>query len=204
MEISSARFVISSTSVDKCPKDALPEFAFIGRSNVGKSSLINMLLNQKNLAKTSSTPGKTLLINHFLVNEAWYLVDLPGYGYARVSIRQREQLHHMISDYVLKRSNLQCVFVLLDARHQPQEIDLDFLEFLGENQVPFALVFTKTDKCKKAELNLNIENYRKCLLESWESLPPLFLSSAEKKQGKTTLLNYFMQILKDLSSQGLE
>lgn len=204
MEISSARFVISSTSVDKCPKDALPEFAFIGRSNVGKSSLINMLLNQKNLAKTSSTPGKTLLINHFLVNEAWYLVDLPGYGYARVSIRQREQLHRMISDYVLKRSNLQCVFVLLDARHQPQEIDLDFLEFLGENQVPFALVFTKTDKCKKAELNLNIENYRKCLLESWESLPPLFLSSAEKKQGKTTLLNYFMQILKDLSSQGLE
>lgn len=204
MEISSATFVISNTSVEKCPKADLPEFAFIGRSNVGKSSLINMLMNQKNLAKTSSKPGKTLLINHFLVNNAWYLVDLPGYGYAKVSIKQRDKLHRMISDYVLKRPNLQCLFVLLDARHQPQEIDLEFLEFLGENQVPFALVFTKTDKCKKTELNLNIENYRNRLLESWESLPPLFLSSAEKKQGKTELLDYLTQILKDLSSQGLE
>ncbi|MDD3430904.1 MAG: ribosome biogenesis GTP-binding protein YihA/YsxC [Bacteroidales bacterium] len=204
MEISSASFVISNTSVENCPKADLPEFAFIGRSNVGKSSLINMLMNQKNLAKTSSKPGKTLLINHFLVNNAWYLVDLPGYGYAKVSIKQRDKLHRMISDYVLKRPNLQCLFVLLDARHQPQEIDLEFLEFLGENQVPFALVFTKTDKCKKTELNLNIENYRNRLLESWESLPPLFLSSAEKKQGKTELLDYLTQILKDLSSQGLE
>jgi GTP-binding protein len=204
MEISSASFVISNTSVENCPKADLPEFAFIGRSNVGKSSLINMLMHQKNLAKTSSKPGKTLLINHFLVNNAWYLVDLPGYGYAKVSLKQREKLHRMISDYVLKRSNLQCLFVLVDARHQPQDIDLEFLEFLGENQVPFALVFTKTDKCNKTELNLNIENYRKCLLESWESLPPLFLSSAEKKQGRTALLNYLTQILKDLSSQPLE
>ncbi|HNZ81476.1 MAG TPA: ribosome biogenesis GTP-binding protein YihA/YsxC [Bacteroidales bacterium] len=204
MEINSASFVVSNISVENCPKTSLPEFAFIGRSNVGKSSLINMLLNQKNLAKTSSTPGKTLLINHFLVNEAWYLVDLPGYGYARVSLKQREQLHRMISDYMLKRPNLLCVFVLLDSRHRPQEIDLDFLEFLGENQVPFALVFTKIDKCKKSELNLNIENYRNRLLESWESLPPLFLSSSEKKQGRTALLTYLTQILKDLSSQPLE
>ncbi|MFA7359051.1 MAG: YihA family ribosome biogenesis GTP-binding protein [Bacteroidales bacterium] len=204
MEISSASFVISNTNVENCPKADLPEFAFIGRSNVGKSSLINMLMHQKNLAKTSSKPGKTLLINHFLVNNAWYLVDLPGYGYAKVSLKQREKLHRMISDYVLKRSNLQCLFVLVDARHQPQDIDLEFLEFLGENQVPFALVFTKTDKCNKTELNLNIENYRKRLLESWESLPPLFMSSAGKKQGRTELLDYLTQILKDLSSQVLE
>ena len=204
MEISSASFVISNTSVENCPKADLPEFAFIGRSNVGKSSLINMLMHQKNLAKTSSKPGKTLLINHFVVNNAWYLVDLPGYGYAKVSLKQREKLHRMISDYVLKRSNLQCLFVLVDARHQPQDIDLEFLEFLGENQVPFALVFTKTDKCNKTELNLNIENYRKRLLESWESLPPLFMSSAGKKQGRTELLDYLTQILKDLSSQVLE
>ncbi|MFA6590343.1 MAG: ribosome biogenesis GTP-binding protein YihA/YsxC [Bacteroidales bacterium] len=204
MEISSASFVISNTSVENCPKADLPEFAFIGRSNVGKSSLINMLMHQKNLAKTSSKPGKTLLINHFLVNNAWYLVDLPGYGYAKVSLKQREKLHRMISDYVLKRSNLQCLFVLVDARHQPQDIDLEFLEFLGENQVPFALVFTKTDKCNKTELNLNIENYRKRLLESWDSLPPLFMSSAGKKQGRTELLDYLTQILKDLSSQVLE
>ena len=188
MEISSASFVISNTNVENCPKADLPEFAFIGRSNVGKSSLINMLMHQKNLAKTSSKPGKTLLINHFLVNNAWYLVDLPGYGYAKVSLKQREKLHRMISDYVLKRSNLQCLFVLVDARHQPQDIDLEFLEFLGENQVPFALVFTKTDKCNKTELNLNIENYRKRLLESWESLPPLFMSSAGKNHGRTELL----------------
>lgn len=204
MEISSASFVISNTNVENCPKADLPEFAFIGRSNVGKSSLINMLMHQKNLAKTSSKPGKTLLINHFLVNNAWYLVDLPGYGYAKVSLKQREKLHRMISDYVLKRSNLQCLFVLVDARHQPQDIDLEFLEFLGENQVPFALVFTKTDKCNKTELNLNIENYRKRLLESWDSLPPLFMSSAGKKQGRTELLDYLTQILKDLSSQVLE
>lgn len=204
MEISSASFVISNTNVENCPKADLPEFAFIGRSNVGKSSLINMLMHQKNLAKTSSKPGKTLLINHFLVNNAWYLVDLPGYGYAKVSLKQREKLHRMISDYVLKRSNLQCLFVLVDARHQPQDIDLEFLEFLGENQVPFALVFTKTDKCNKTELNLNIENYRKRLLESWDSLPPLFMSSAGRKQGRTELLDYLTQILKDLSSQVLE
>ncbi len=202
MEITTASFVISNPSVENCPQDALPEFAFIGRSNVGKSSLINMLLNKKDLAKTSSKPGKTLLINHFLVNNAWYLVDLPGYGYAKVSLKQREKLYRMINDYVTLRPNLACLFVLIDARHPAQEIDLDFMEFLGEQHVPFALVFTKTDKCKQTELNRQLEQYRKRLLQTWETLPPLFMSSSEKKRGRKELLNYLSTILNDLSSQG--
>jgi len=196
MHIHSATFVISNSKRTACPEDGLQEYAFIGRSNVGKSSLINMLISVKDLAKTSSKPGKTLLINHFLINEAWYIVDLPGYGYAKVSKSMRETVHKMISDYVTKREQLACLFVLLDSRHEPQQIDMDFLEFLGENGVPFAIIFTKTDKSTQAEVGSNVRKFKEKMLETWEELPPIFQTSAEKTRGKEEVLNYIESVIK--------
>jgi GTP-binding protein len=199
MHIHSATFVISNSKRTACPEDGLQEYAFIGRSNVGKSSLINMLTSVKDLAKTSSKPGKTLLINHFLVNEAWYIVDLPGYGYAKISKAMRETVHQMISDYVTKREQLACLFVLLDSRHEPQEIDMDFLEFLGENGVPFAIIFTKTDKISQAEVGKNVRMFKEKMLETWEELPPIFQTSAEKMRGKEDVLDYIESVIKALN-----
>ncbi|MBQ7162930.1 MAG: YihA family ribosome biogenesis GTP-binding protein [Bacteroidales bacterium] len=195
MEIKSASFVKSYPDVAQCPADGRPEFAFIGRSNVGKSSLINMLTGREGLAKTSSKPGKTLLINHFLINEQWYIVDLPGYGYAQVSIAQRDKLYRMITRYVQQRESLYCLFVLIDSRLKPQQIDLDFIDFLGEEGVPFALVFTKSDKVSQAELKKNLEVFQQKMQESWEQLPPFFLSSSAKKRGREELLDYIGSIL---------
>jgi GTP-binding protein len=200
MHIHSATFVVSNTKRSDCPKDGLQEYAFIGRSNVGKSSLINMLTDVTDLAKTSSKPGKTLLINHFLVNESWYLVDLPGYGYAKISKSMREKLHKMISDYVTKRDELACLFVLLDSRLEPQQIDLDFLEFLGENGVPFAVVFTKTDKASQAEVGANIRKFKEKMLETWEELPAIFQTSSEKKRGREEVLSYIDSIIEAIRS----
>lgn len=194
MEIKSAEFVISNSVVSKCPDSNLPEYAFIGRSNVGKSSLINMLTGFKKLAKTSATPGKTMLINHFMVNGEWYLVDLPGYGYAKRSKKDVEKLQHMIQGYVLNREQMTCLFVLVDSRHEPQKIDLEFIEWLGENGVPFAIVFTKADKSKKGQLAANIKNYLKKLKEQWEELPPHFLTSSEDRTGREELLSYIESI----------
>ncbi|MBR5510889.1 MAG: YihA family ribosome biogenesis GTP-binding protein [Bacteroidaceae bacterium] len=194
MEVKSARFIISNTDVRKCPQDGKPEYAFIGRSNVGKSSLINMLTRQNKLAMTSATPGKTLLINHFLVNDAWYLVDLPGYGYAKRGKVQQEKLKDIISDYILGRSQMTLLFLLIDSRHSPQKIDLEFIEWLGENGVPFAIVFTKADKLTRSQLHANIEGYKASLLEQWEELPPVFVTSSEHATGRTELLNYIDEI----------
>ncbi len=188
MEIKSATFVISNTDVSKCPAPTLPEYAFIGRSNVGKSSLINMLVQRKDLAKTSGKPGKTQLINHFLINENWYLVDLPGYGYAQVSKEKREKWELFIRKYLTTRSNLMCVMVLIDSRLAPQTIDLEFMEWLGENEIPFVIIFTKTDKLTSQKLQKNIDEYKKQLLASWEELPPSYLTSAEKRAGKDEIL----------------
>lgn len=196
MNIRSATFVISNSKRTACPEDGLQEYAFIGRSNVGKSSLINMLTGVKDLAKTSSKPGKTLLINHFLINNAWYIVDLPGYGYAKISKSMRETVHKMITDYVTKREQLACLFVLLDSRHEPQEIDMDFLEFLGESGVPFAVIFTKTDKISQAEVGSNVRKFKEKMLETWEELPPIFQTSAEKKRGKEEVLDYIESVIK--------
>ena len=190
MLIKSAEFVVSNSRVEKCPTTGLPEYAFIGRSNVGKSSLINMLTGRKGLAMTSQKPGKTQLINHFIINKEWYLVDLPGYGYARLSKDGRDGLRRMIEDYVLERRELVCLFVLLDARLEPQKIDLEFIEWLGEESVPFALVFTKADKLSKGKLSANISAYKERLLEGWEELPPLFITSSEERTGREELLNY--------------
>ena len=190
MVIKSAEFVISNSQVSKCPTTGLPEYAFIGRSNVGKSSLINMLTGRKGLAMTSQKPGKTQLINHFIINDAWYLVDLPGYGYARLSKDGREKLKKMIEDYTLERKELICLFVLVDARHDPQKIDLEFIEWLGEEGVPFALVFTKADKLTKGKLAANIEGYKARLRQQWEELPPLFITSSEECLGREELLDY--------------
>lgn len=190
MLIKSAEFVVSNSRVEKCPTTGLPEYAFIGRSNVGKSSLINMLTGRKGLAMTSQKPGKTQLINHFIINKEWYLVDLPGYGYARLSKDGRDGLRRMIEDYVLERRELVCLFVLLDARLEPQKIDLEFIEWLGEESVPFALVFTKADKLSKGKLSANISAYKDRLLEAWEELPPLFITSSEERTGREELLNY--------------
>lgn len=195
MEIKSAKFVISNTSYEQCPDGKLPEIAFIGRSNVGKSSLINMLCQHEGLAKTSSKPGKTLLINHFKINDAWHLVDLPGYGYAQVSLQQREKLHRMITDYVEKREQLYCLFVLVDSRLKPQQIDLDFMDFLGEAGVPFAIVMTKTDKISQTELAKNLKVFKQKMSENWEELPQIFLTSSEKKRGREALLDYIDQVL---------
>ena len=190
MEIKSAVFVVSNTDVRKCPQGTLPEFAFIGRSNVGKSSLINMLTNQKQLALTSQKPGKTQLINHFLINKNWYLVDLPGYGYAQRGKTGRDHIRKIIACYILERTQLTNLFVLIDCRHEPQKIDLEFMEWLGESGVPFAVIFTKTDKISKSKLIENVETYRKKMYETWEELPPMLFSSAEKKEGKEEILSY--------------
>ena len=190
MVIKSAEFVISNSQVGKGPTTGLPEYAFIGRSNVGKSSLINMLTGKKGLAMTSQKPGKTQLINHFIINGAWYLVDLPGYGYARLSKDGREKLKTMIEDYTLERKELICLFVLVDSRHEPQKIDLEFIQWLGEEGVPFALVFTKADKLSKGRLAANLEAYKARLLEEWEELPPIFVTSSEQQLGRDELLSY--------------
>lgn len=192
--IKSARFVISNTDIKKCPNDGKPEYAFIGRSNVGKSSLINMVTGHRKLAMTSAMPGKTLLINHFVVNDEWYLVDLPGYGYAKRSKSQNEQLEHIISSYVLEREAMTLLFVLIDSRHEPQKIDLEFFQWLGENGVPFSIVFTKADKLAKTALSSNIAAYKKRLLEDWEELPPVFITSSETGLGREELLQYIEQI----------
>ena len=194
MNIKSAEFVISNTDYKKCPDTELPEYAFIGRSNVGKSSLINMLTQRPNLAKTSSKPGKTLLINHFFINGEWYLVDLPGYGYARASKTQRAQLKGIVDGYIMFRPQLSNLFVLIDCRLEPQEIDLEFLSWLGLNAIPFAIVFTKGDKLSKAKLEQNVEAYKVKLLESWESLPPVFVTASEKGGGRDEILDYIEEI----------
>lgn len=194
MVIKSAEFVISNSRVEKCPTTGLPEYAFIGRSNVGKSSLINMLTARKGLAMTSQKPGKTQLINHFIINDAWYLVDLPGYGYARLGKDSRDSLRRMIEDYVLERKELVLLFVLLDCRHDPQKIDLEFIQWLGEEGVPFALVFTKADKLSKGRLVANVEAYKAKLREEWEELPPIFVTSSEERIGRDELLGYIEEI----------
>lgn len=192
--IRTATFAGSSPNVGLCPDSDLPEYAFIGRSNVGKSSLINMLTGNVSLAKTSSTPGKTTLINHFLVNSAWYLVDLPGYGYAKRGKAQVEEIRHAIQGYVLRRRQLTCLFLLIDARHEPQRIDLEFIRFLGENGVPFAIVFTKADKLSRSRLNTGVEAFLARLEEEWEALPPHFVTSSVNKTGKEDLLEYIRTI----------
>ena len=190
MNITKAEFLMSNTRIDKLPNESLPEYAFIGRSNVGKSSLINMLVQRNGLAKTSSVPGKTVAINHFIVNDAWYLVDLPGYGYAKHSKKQRDQWRVMINNYISQRRNLVCTFVLVDSRLEPQNNDLGFMDWLGENQVPFCIVFTKADKVSKAELDRKVKALKARLLEDWEELPPVFVTSSEKKTGRDEILDY--------------
>lgn len=194
MDIKSAEFVISSPTVEKCPNSQLPEYAFIGRSNVGKSSLINMLTGRNKLAKTSAMPGKTLLINHFLINKEWQLVDLPGYGYAKRGKKEQENLKRMITGYVLRREQMSNLFVLVDVRHEPQRIDLDFITFLGEHGVPFSIVFTKADKLSHSKLNANVQLYLNRLLQEWEELPPYFVTSAESRLGRDELLAYIENI----------
>ena len=195
MQIKSAEFTISNTEVSKCPLDGKPEFAFIGRSNVGKSSLINMLTSKKGLAKTSGTPGKTQLINHFLINEHWYLVDLPGYGYAKVSRTQRSTFERFIADYLTKRETLYNIFVLLDARLEPQKIDIEFMNWCGQKGLPFSMVFTKIDKLSSTALQKNLAKYKKEMLKVWAELPPVFTTSSDSGFGKEPLLNYIEQIL---------
>ncbi len=199
MNIITADFLCSNSDYRKCPAADKPEFAFIGRSNVGKSSLINMLTNRKGLAKTSGSPGKTQLINHFLINEAWYLVDLPGYGYAKITRTIRDKWELMIRDYLQKRENLLCTMVLIDARLEPQVIDLEFLQWMGINQIPFCILFTKADKLTKNELASSLSRYRKKLLDAWEELPPIFITSGEKGTGRDEVLDYLEQLVKDHS-----
>lgn len=203
MEIKSAEFVISNTDVRKCPEGTRPEYAFIGRSNVGKSSLINMLTARKGLAMTSQKPGKTLLINHFLINKEWFLVDLPGYGFAQRGKEGRENIRRIIESYVLQRPQLTCLFVLLDCRHEPQKIDLEFMEWLGENEVPFAIIFTKIDKISRGRLTENLNKYKERLLETWEELPPILLSSSETKDGREEILDYIQSINRQLRDERL-
>ena len=201
MEIKSAEFAISNSRADMCPNSDLPEYAFIGRSNVGKSSLINMLTKKPKLAMTSSTPGKTLLINHFLINKEWYLVDLPGYGYAQRGKKMIEKIKNIIEYYVLERQQLTCLFVLVDSRLEPQKIDLEFMEWLGENGVPFAIIFTKADKQNVTKTRANIKRYTDKLKEQWEELPPYFISSSEKGTGRQEVLNYIDEINKSLRNE---
>ena len=196
MEITSAEFVISNTDVKKCP-----EYAFIGRSNVGKSSLINMLTGRKGLAMTSATPGKTMLINHFLINKSWYIVDLPGYGYARRGQKGKSQIQRIIEDYILEREQMTNLFLLIDSRLEPQVIDIEFMGWLGEHGIPFSIVFTKGDKLKGGRLNTNIQQYLKKLKEQWEELPPYFVTSSENRMGKKELLDYIESINKELNTK---
>lgn len=194
MQVTSAKFKVSNTDVAKCPADEMHEYAFIGRSNVGKSSLINMLTGKRKLAMTSATPGKTTLINHFIINDSWYIVDLPGYGYAQRSKSEREKLERIISSYILGRPQMTSLFVLVDSRHKPQKIDMEFMEWLGENGVPFAIVFTKLDKLSRTAGAANIEAYKTELLQQWEELPPIFVTSSETGQGREELLDYIEQL----------
>jgi len=200
MVIKKATFVISNTDISLCPGDGRPEYAFTGRSNVGKSSLINMLTGVKGLALTSSTPGKTQLINHFLINDAWYIVDLPGYGYAQRGKKGREKIRQIIDAYLDKREELTCLFVLLDCRHEPQKIDLEFIDQLGESGIPFAVIFTKTDKISQSKLNENVAKYKTKLMETWDELPPVFYTSAEHKKGREEVLGYIEGINETVTS----
>lgn len=195
MEINKAQFITSSSKLSECPKEGIPEIAFIGRSNVGKSSLINLLTGVKGLAKTSQTPGKTQLINHFLVNDSFYIVDLPGYGYARVGKDQRGGFKKMIEDYIHRREEMVSLFVLVDIRHKPMKIDVDFINEMGETGVPFSIVFTKADKLSKSAAKMSLMAYQEELLKSWEELPPLFVTSSESGEGREQLLEYIEQIL---------
>jgi len=194
MKIISADFVISNSEVNRCPKENFPEYAFIGRSNVGKSSLINALVERKSLAKTSGRPGKTQLINHFLINKNWFLVDLPGYGYARVSKSEKKTFQKFITNYFKQREQLVCAFVLVDSRHEPQKIDMAFMEWLATNGVPFYIIFTKSDKLTKTQLPKNIENYKRKMLEFWEEMPPYFIASSSKKEGCEEVLQHIDQL----------
>ena len=198
MKIKKAQFTISNSDFRKCPPGDKPEYAFIGRSNVGKSSLINMLTQRKGLAKTSSTPGKTLLINHFLINDEWYIVDLPGYGYAKRGKEEREKLQSIIHGYVMGRTQMTNLFVLIDSRHEPQKVDLEFMQWLGESGVPFSIVFTKIDKLGKQAGATNLAAYKQQLLETWEELPPIFVTSSETGEGRDELLGYIDQINQEL------
>jgi GTP-binding protein len=199
MKINTAEFIISNSDVSKCPLERLPEYAFIGRSNVGKSSLINMLANHKNLAKTSGRPGKTQLINHFKINNSWFLVDLPGYGYARVSKKAKEVFQQFITDYFEKREQLVCAFVLIDIRHEAQEIDLEFITYLGEIELPFCIIFTKADKISKGKAEQNVAAYRKKLLaNNWEEMPQHFITSSSEFTGKDAVLNYIGEINEEI------
>ena len=202
MEIKNAKYEISNVDVTKCPAHGKPEYAFIGRSNVGKSSLINMLTRRRSLAKTSQTPGKTLLINHFSINDGqWYIVDLPGYGYAARGKQQRDEIDRIIRSYVLRREEMTCLFVLLDIRHKPQAIDLQFLNWLGENGVPFAIIFTKADKLSKAQGERMVAAYKKELAKNWEVLPEIFVTSSEKHQGRDELLDFIESVNKECASR---
>lgn len=198
MEIKKAEFLISSPTIDKCPKDNRAEYAFIGRSNVGKSSLINMLCNHKGLSKTSSTPGKTLLINHFLINDEWYLVDLPGYGFAKRSKKVQADIEKMINTYILQRAQLVNLFVLIDVRHEQQKIDRAFIDWLGENEIPFTIVFTKADKLGPVKAKANAAQWMEQLRDAWEELPPYFITSSEKRTGREELLAYIDEINQSL------
>jgi len=195
MKIKSAEFVVSNSRADKCPTDKIPEFAFIGRSNVGKSSLINMLTGRKGLAMTSSTPGKTMLINHFIINNKWYLVDLPGYGYAKRSKKSTEALANMIRFYVTERKQLTCLFVLIDSRHSPQKIDLEFINSLGEEGVPFGIIFTKADKLSASKVTQNVKTFCQKMLEQWEEMPPYFITSSASMQGRDAVLDYIESVM---------
>ena len=200
MYVKSARFVISNTDIEKCPNNNLPEYAFIGRSNVGKSSLINSICNKKALAKTSSKPGKTQLINHYLINDKWFLVDLPGYGYANASKTKKEIFQSFITTYFIKRKQLINAFLLIDIRHEPQKIDVNFMRWLGNNQIPFSIIFTKSDKLKSHALNEKLNNYKQIMIhEVWESLPPIFVTSSLKNKGGDDILNYIDNLNSDLS-----
>ena len=201
MEITSAEFVVSNSRADMCPKTNLPEYAFIGRSNVGKSSLINMLTGRKGLAMTSATPGKTMLINHFLINKNWYIVDHPGYGYAKRGQKGQEQIQRIIETYILQREQMTCLFVLVDSRHEPQAIDLAFIEWLGENGVPFAIVFTKADKQSVGKTKASVNRFLDTLKEQWEELPPHFISSSENQPGRQEILDYIEQVNRSLKEQ---
>ena len=201
MEISNAEFIVSNTDVKKCPPGHLPEYAFIGRSNVGKSSLINMLTGRKGLAMTSATPGKTMLINHFLINDSWYIVDLPGYGYARRGMKGQEQIRTIIEDYILEREQMTNLLLLIDSRLEPQKIDMEFMEWLGENGIPFSIIFTKADKLKGGRLKMNINAYIRELRKQWEELPPYFVSSSEDRMGRTEILDYIESINKEVNSK---
>lgn len=200
MQINKSEYTISSPNVFKCPDTDKPEYAFIGRSNVGKSSLINMLTNHKNLAKTSATPGKTLLINHFIVNNDWYLVDLPGYGFAKRSKSVQQKLEQMISGYILQRRQLANVFVLIDIRHEQQQIDREFIDWLGQSQVPFAIIFTKADKLTPSKARANAMAYMEKMRDTWEELPPYFVTSSEKKTGRDEVLDYIEEINKSMEN----